>query len=167
LLTLSALFGSATLANSGRTKALSALIASSSEASSTHHGVQPRLSRDSKTKTPLGANSVADSTSLLLTAPGAKDLCREARDKALSAKDHCRKARDKLVLGANSEAILASLKRKALHNKAKFASKDRTKIVASSCEAILASPIAKRKPSRLRQGLFSPRGLTFSLLESL
>jgi len=43
----------------------------------------------------LGASSVANSASISLTAPGAKDLYREARDKAQSAKDLCREARIK------------------------------------------------------------------------
>jgi len=63
-LTSSALLGNARLPASGRTKALSAQIASSCEASSTLRGVQPRLSREAKAKTPLGASSLADSASL-------------------------------------------------------------------------------------------------------
>jgi len=97
--------GSARLAASGRTKVLSAQFASSYEASSTLCGVQPRLSCEVKAKTPFGASSIADSTTLLLIAPGAKDLCREARYKALSAKDLCREARDKALLGASIERL--------------------------------------------------------------
>jgi len=129
--------------------------------------------REAKTRAPLCANSIANSASLSLIAPSAKNLCREAIDEAPSAKDLCHEARDKAPLGANNEAILASLEGKALHCNAKFASKGRTKTVASSCEAtisgeaILASPIAKKKPSRLSLRLLSPRRLTFSLLESL
>jgi len=93
-LTSSALLGSARLIASGRTK-LSTLIASSCEASSTFRGVQPCLSREAKAKTPLGACSTADSASLSLIAPGSKDLCHEARDKAPNAKDFCREARIK------------------------------------------------------------------------
>ena len=100
-----ALLGSARLAASGRTKVLSAQFASSYEASSTLCGVQPRLSREVKAKIPFGASSIADSTTLLLIAPGAKDLCREARDKAPSAKDLCREARDKAPLGASIERL--------------------------------------------------------------
>ena len=86
--------------------------------------------REANTKAPLRVNSVADSASLPLTTPSAKNLCREARDKA--------------PLDANNEAILASLEGKALHDKAKFASKGRIKTVALpykatlSCEVILA-----------------------------
>ena len=139
--------GSARLVASGRTKALSALIASLCEASSTLHGVQPRLSQEAKAKTPFGASSVAASVSLSLTSPGAKDLCCEARNKA--------------TLGANSKVILASLEGKALHRKTKLASRDRAKTVVSPCEATLSG---ERKPSWLRQWLLCPRGLTFSLL---
>jgi len=54
----------------------------------------------------LCANNIADSASLPLTAPSAKNLCREARDKASSAKNLSCDARNKTTLGANSEAIL-------------------------------------------------------------
>jgi len=91
-LTSSAILGSARLSTSGRTKALSAQLASPCEANSTLRRVQPHLSHEAKTKTPLGANN---------------------------------------------EAILASHEGKVLHNKTKFASKDRTKIVASPCKATL------------------------------
>ena len=55
------MLGSARLAASGRTKALSAQLASPCGANSTLHRVQPRLSREAKTKTPLDSNSVANS----------------------------------------------------------------------------------------------------------
>ena len=100
-LTSSALLGSARLATSGRTKALNALIASSCEADLTLCRVQPRLSREAKVKAPLCAKSVADSASLSLSAPSAKVLSREPKNKALSAKDLYRDARDKAPLGAN------------------------------------------------------------------
>ena len=77
------------------------------------------------------ANSVADSTSLLLPIPSVKDLCRKVRDKAPSANDLSHEARDKAPLSANNETILASPKGRALHNKAKLAFKGRAKIVAS------------------------------------
>ena len=73
------------------------------------------------------------------TAPSAKNLCRD------------RENRDKAPPGVNNEVILASLEGKALHDKAKFASKGRTKAVVSPCEAILsgeatlASPITRNK----------------------
>jgi len=146
-----ALLGSAKLAASGRTEALNAQITSRCEAHSNLCRVQPRLSREAKAKTPLGANSVADSASLSLTTPSAKNLCCEAREKVPSDKDLYREARDKAPLGANSEAILALLKGRDLRCRAKLAFKGKTKIVALPCEAtlsgeaILASPIAKQK----------------------
>jgi len=79
----------------------------------------------------LGANSVADSALLSLTVPSANNLCCEAREKAPSVKDLYREARDKAPLGANSEAILASLKGRDLRCRAKLAFKGKTKIVAS------------------------------------
>jgi len=63
LLTSSALLGSARLAASGRTKALSAQIVSPYAANSTLCRVQPRSSREAKTKASLCANSIADSAS--------------------------------------------------------------------------------------------------------
>ena len=63
-LTSSAILGGARLATSSRTKALSAQLASLCEANSTFHRVQPRLSREAKTKTPLGANNKAILASL-------------------------------------------------------------------------------------------------------
>ena len=74
-----ALLDSARLAASDRIKALSAQIASPCEANSTLCRVQPPLSREAKTKALLCANNVADSTSLSLPAPSAKDLYREAK----------------------------------------------------------------------------------------
>jgi len=68
-----------------------------------------------------------------------------------SAKKLYREARGKTLLSANSEALLTSLAGKAMHNRAKFGSKGRTKVVTSPYEAtppgeaILDSPIAKRK----------------------
>ena len=53
----SALFGSARFAASGRTEALSAQIASSCEANLTLRRVQPHLSRETKARAPLCANS--------------------------------------------------------------------------------------------------------------
>jgi len=115
----------------------------------------------------LGANSIADSVLLLLTAPSVKNLFCEARDKVPSAKDLCREARDKAPLGANNEAILASLEGKAQHSKAKSASKGRIKIVASSCEAtlsgeiILASPVAKKKAFKAKPRASRSKGASF------
>ena len=79
---------------------------------------------EANTRVPLRANSIVDSVSLPLTAPSAKDLYREARNKA--------------PLGANGEAILISLEGKALHDKPKFAAKGRTKAAASLCVATLS-----------------------------
>ena len=59
-----ALLGSARLAARGRTKALSAQIASPCEANSTLWTVHPRLSHEAMVKSPLCANSIADSVSL-------------------------------------------------------------------------------------------------------
>ena len=95
---------------------------------------------EAKIRIPVRANNVADLVSLSLLST--KKLYYEARGKAL--------------LGANSEALLISLAGKALHNRAKFASKSRTKAVTSPCEAtslgeaILASSIAKRKAFKVR-----------------
>ena len=50
-------------------------------------------------------------------------LSREARIKALTAKDHIHKAKDEAPLGANSEAILASLKERALKHELSSPSK--------------------------------------------
>jgi len=101
----------------------------------------------------LGASSTADSMLLSLTTPCAKDLCREARDKAPSAKDLCHKARDKALLRDNSEVILASLEEKALHNKAKLVSKGRAKIVALPCEASLSGEVILASPTRKKESL--------------
>ena len=57
-------------------------------------GAKP-TAHEAKTGAPLHANSVADSASLSLIAPSAKNLYREARDKASNAKDLSREARDK------------------------------------------------------------------------
>ena len=150
------LSGSARTAACGSTIALSAPIASSCEANSTLYRVQPHLSckakakalcadseaaasttllgstkpaaREANTKAYLHANSVVDSASLPLTAPSAKNFCREARIKA--------------PLSTNSEAILTSLKVKALHNKTKFASKDRTKAAVLFCDATLSGELS-------------------------
>jgi len=59
--------------------------------------------------------------SATFSAPNAKKLCREARGKAL--------------LSANCKALRTSLAGKALHNRAKFTSKGRTKSITSPCEA--------------------------------
>ena len=75
---------------------------------------KPHLSCEAKARAPLCASNVADSASLSLPAPSAKNLCRGARDKAPSANDLGREARNQILLGANSEAILASLEGKAL-----------------------------------------------------
>ena len=113
-------------------------------------------SREAKIRAPVRANSIADLASF--SAPSVNKLCREAGGKAL--------------LSANSKALLTSLAGKALHNRAKFTSKGRTKAVASSCEVtlsgevLLALPIAKRK-ALLGLRLLSPRGLISNLLESL
>jgi len=150
-LTSSALLGNARLAASGRTKSLSAQIASSREANSTFCRVQPCLSREVKAKAPLCANSIVDSLLLSLPAPSVKVLSHEARAKALSAKDLNREAKDRAPLRANSEAIPASLKGRTLRSRAKLASKNIANTVALPCEAtlsgeaILTSPIAKRK----------------------
>ena len=77
--------------------------------------------REAKTRAPMRANSVTDPMSF--SAPSAKKLCHEAKGKAL--------------LSANSEALLTSLAGKALHNKAKFASKGKTKAVTSPLRAEL------------------------------
>jgi len=137
-LTLSSLFGSARLTASGKIKALSVQIASSCEANSTLCRVQSRLSRVAKAKTPLCANSVADSASLSLPAPNAKVFSHEGRTKALSAKNLSREVKNEAPLSANSETSSASLKRRALHSKAKLAFKSRAKIAASPCEATLS-----------------------------
>jgi len=126
-LTSSALLGSARLAASGKTKALSAQIASLYEANATLCRVQPRLSRETKAKALLYAKSVVNSASLPLI-----DLSREVKNEA--------------PLSANSEADTG----RTLHNRAKLAFKGKAKAVASSCEAtlsgeaILASPMAKK-----------------------
>ena len=120
----------------------------------------------------MGANSVADSASLSLTAPGAKDLYHEARDKAPSAKNLSHEARDKAPFDANSEVILVSLEGKALHSKAKLAFKGKAKLVASPCkailsgEAILTSPIAKKKAFKAKPRASQPKGLISNFLES-
>ena len=144
--------GSARLVASGKTKALSAQIASLYEANATLYRVQPRLSCEAKAKAPLCANSIADSVSLPQIALTAKIvLSREARTKALSAKDLSREAKKEAPLSANSKAILASFKGRTLSSRAKLAFKGRTKIVSSPWEAtvsdetILASSIAKNK----------------------
>jgi len=64
-------------------------------------------------------------------------------------------------LGANSEAILTSFKEKALHDKAKFTSKGRTKAVALPCEAILASLITKKKAFKAKPKASQPKGADF------
>jgi len=143
----------------GSTKALSAQIASSYKANSTIYRVQFCLSSEAKAKAPLCANSIAESTSLTFIVPSTKDLCREARNKA--------------SLSANNEPILASLEGKAMHNKGKLASKGRVKTVASLCEAtlsdeaILASPITKKKAFKAKPKAFQPKRLTLNPLESL
>jgi len=115
--------------------------------------------REANTKAPLRANSITVSTSLSLTTPSAKNLCREARDKA--------------PLRVNSEVILASFEGKALHDKFKFASKGRTKTVASpgeptlSGEAILASPIIRKKALKAKPKASQPKRANIHLLESL
>jgi len=87
--------GSARIAASDRSKALSAQIDSPCEANSTFCRVQPRLSREVKAKAHLCANRIVDSVSLPLTTLSAKKvLSREARTKALSAKDHSRKSKN-------------------------------------------------------------------------
>jgi len=96
-----ALLGSARLAASDRSKALSVQISSSCEANATLCRVQPRLSCEAKAKTPLCANSVVDSVSLPLPAPSAKVLSREARTKELSAKDLSCEAKNEAPLSAN------------------------------------------------------------------
>ena len=69
------------------------------------------VAREAKTRAPMCANSVVDPTSL--STPSDKKLCRDVRGNAL--------------LSANIESLLTLLVEKVLHNKAKFASKGRTK----------------------------------------
>jgi len=115
------------------------------------------VAHEAKAKASLSANSVVDSASLPLRAPSAKNLCREAINKA--------------PLGANNEAILTSLEGKALHNKAKFTSKDRTKAAAWLCnttpsgDAILASPIIKKKAFKAKPKASQPKKANFQSLE--
>jgi len=128
--------------------ALSIQIASSCEANSTFCRVQPRLPREAKAKTPLCANSVADSVSLSLPAPSAKVLSREVRTKALSAKDLSREAKDEAPLSANSETIsasleIASLKGKSLHSKTKLTFKGRATTVASLAKLLFQAKLSK------------------------
>jgi len=119
---------------------------------------------ETKTRAPLCANSVTDSASLSLTTPSAKVLSRRARTKTLNAKDLSREAKDKAPLGANNAFILNSLEEKALHIKAKLSLKGKAKIVASPCEstlsgeAILASPIAKKKAFKAKLKASQPKG---------
>ena len=82
---------------------------------------------EAKTRALRCTNSIANSASLSLIAPSAKNLCREAIDEAPSAKDLCHEARDKAPLGANNKSILASLERKAMRSEAKLASKGKAK----------------------------------------
>ena len=166
--------GSTRLVASGRSKILSAQIASPYEANSTLYRVQRRLSREGKAKALLCANSVVDSASLLLTTLSIKKvLRREVRIKALSAKDLSREAKNEAPLSANNEAISASLKGRALRSRVKPAFKDKAKIVASRCEttlsakAILASPIAKKKAFKAKPRFLNPKRLTSSFPESL
>jgi len=167
----STLLGSARLAASNRTKALSAQIASSREANSTLYRVQPHLSCEVKAKAPLCANSVVDLASLPLTALSAKKVLNcEARTEALSAKDLSCEVKNKAPLSANSEAISASLTGRTLYSKAKFPFKGRAKKVASSCEStllgetILASPIGKKKvlKAKLRVSQLKRASIQFS-----
>jgi len=111
----------------------------------------------------LGANSIDDLASLSPTAPGAKDLCREARDKAPSAKDLCREARGKAPLGANSEVILASLEKQLCTTKLSTPSKAELKPCEATLlsEAILTSPIAKRKAFKAKPRASQPKGTSF------
>jgi len=107
-----------------------------------------RLSSEANTKAPLCANSVADSASLPLTAPSANNL-------------YC-KVRDKAPRGANSEVTLTSLEGKAMCGKTKFEGK--TKAVASPCEAtlsgeaILTSPITRKKTLKAKTKASQPKG---------
>jgi len=118
-------------------------------ASTTLLGSTKPATCEANTKAPMRANSIADSDSLPLTAPSVKNFCREARDKASPS--------------ANNEAILTSLEEKALHGQAKFASKGKTKAVASPCEAtlsgevILASPITRKKALKARPKASRPK----------
>ena len=156
----------ARLAVSGRTKALSAQIASPCEANSILRRVHPCISREAKAKAPLCANSVTASVSLPLPAPSANDLNCEPKTKTLSAKDLSHEAKDKAPLGINSEAISASLKERALLSKAKLAFKGRAKTIASPCEVtlsgetILASPTAK-KAFKAKPKASQPKGANF------
>jgi len=101
----------------------------------------------------LCANSLTDLASFLLIAPSAKNFCREARNKA--------------PLGANNEVNLTTLEEKALHDKAKFASKGRTEAATSLCdatlsgEAILASPITKKKSFKAKSKASQPKDANF------
>jgi len=76
---------------------------------------------EANTRAPVHANSVSDPASL--SASSAKVLCHEGRGKAR--------------LSANSEALLTSLAGRTLHVRAKFASKSKTRTVASPCDATL------------------------------
>ena len=76
-------------------------------------------------------------------------------------------------MSANSEALLTLLIGKALHKRAKFTFKGRTKAVASpfedppSGEAILVSPIAKRRAFRVRPKAYQPNRAKFQSPGSL
>ena len=106
--------------------------------------------REANSRASVRANNIANPTSL--SAPSTKNLRREARGKAL--------------LSANIEALLISLTGKTLH-RARFASKGRTKAVTSPRkatppgEAILASPIAKRKVFKARPKASQPNRANF------
>jgi len=116
-----------------------------------------KLCHEAKTRAPAHANSVTDLASLLT--PSANKLCHEVRSKAL--------------LGTNSEAFLTSLARKALYNRAKFASRGKTKAVVFPCEATpsgeatLASPMAKKKALKAKPKASQPEIANIKLLESL
>jgi len=98
-----------------------------------------------------------DSVLLSLPAPSAKVLSREARTKALSAKDLSREAKDEAPLSANIEVISASLKGRSLRSRVKLASKGRAKIG----EAILVSPITKKKTFKTKPKASQPKGANF------
>ena len=103
----------------------------------------------------------------LTTLSAKKVLNREARTKALSAKDLSCEVKNEAPQSANSEAISASLKGRALCNRAKLTFKDKAKIIVSPCEttlsseAILASPIAKKKAFKAKPKASQPKGASF------
>ena len=73
----------------------------------------------------------------------------------------------RLEIKHRHEVFLASIEGKALHSKVKLVSKGRVKIAASPCEptlsgeAILVSPIARRKAFKTKPKASQPKGASF------